>query len=108
MISAVDQLLKENQSALLRERRSVNRSPFCRPVIITVGRSVPENQVAFARDISPHGIGIIENMSRSVGTIAEIEIHSIFSRSIRVRSEMRWCEPFGKGWFVTGWTFLQE
>ncbi|MCA9217943.1 MAG: PilZ domain-containing protein [Planctomycetales bacterium] len=104
MSTAVDQLLKENQASLLHERRAVPRTAFTRPVTISSGRR--EMVRGFSRDISNQGIGIIDQYEWAPGSIAEIEIHSLFGCNVRVRAEARWCESFGDGWYTTGWHFL--
>lgn len=102
--AAVDQLLKENQASLLRERRASSRTTFTRPVTIVAGRKPPT--IGFSRDISSQGLGVIDQIEWTKGTIAEIEIHSLFGRNVTVRAEVRWCDSFGTGWYVTGWHFL--
>ena len=107
--TVIDQLLKENQSVMLRERRSASRQLFIRPVQIFRSLREPENvELGFSRDISEKGIGIITNTNWEKGTIVELEIHSLFNRNVRVAAEARWTEPFGRGWFFTGWYFLHE
>ena len=103
---SVEQLLKERDSCLLRERRAVDRHPFARPVKIATGRQ-DEAMLGFARDISTQGIGIIEQIERAAGTIAELDIHSVLGPNITVRAEVRWSEAFGDGWFVNGWAFIE-
>ena len=87
MSTAVDQLLSEHQAALLRERRATSRTTFARPVTITTGRKTPSG--GFSRDISSQGIGIIDQEEWTKGSIAEIEIHSLFGRNVTVRAEVR-------------------
>lgn len=102
--SVVDQLLKENQTCLLRERRATNRTTFTRPVVLTTGRG--QRYDGFSRDISNQGIGIIDQEKWPAGTIVEIEIHSLFGRNMKARAEARWSDAYGDGWYVTGWHFL--
>jgi hypothetical protein len=102
--SVVDQLLRENQACLIRERRSLTRTTFTRPVVIRTGRD--KRQTGFSRDISNQGIGIIDQTQWPVGSITEIEIHSLFGKNLTVRAEARWSDSYGDGWFVTGWHFL--
>ena len=105
-IACVDQLLKENQAALLRERRSNNRKPFVRPVKIIAGRDHSESHDGFSRDISAQGIGVISRVQWQPQAIAIIEIHQLQGSDVAVRAEARWSEPFGDGWYSTGWRFL--
>ena len=105
-IACVDQLLRENQSALLRERRGSDRKPFVRPVKVITGRDQNESHDGFSRDISAQGIGVISRVQWQPHTIATIKIHRLRGREVAVRAEARWSEPFGDGWYSSGWSFL--
>ena len=107
MKETVSRLLRENQQQLLRERRSVQRSHFVRPVSIDLSPRQAERVNAFSRDLSGIGIGLVCDSELDVGTIATLEIHSISGPPVRLRSDVRWCNPFGRGWYVTGWRFLK-
>jgi hypothetical protein len=108
VLATVDKLLKEHQTCLLRERRSVERQPFCRPVkVISARRDLPDH-IAFSRDISPRGIGLIDRFEWSPGTTADLEIHGLLEKDYRIPAEVRWCEPYGRDWFLVGWAFLEE
>jgi hypothetical protein len=93
---------------VLRERRSAERQSFCRPVTIHSNRRDVQDHLAFSRDISPHGIGLVDRYEWIVGCIADLEIHSLLGKNYIIRAEARWCEPYGKDWFLTGWSFLDE
>lgn len=103
-VSTIDVLLREHQSALIQERRTAGRHPFTRPVRVTPPRCQSALQ-GFSRDVSQHGMSIILSENIRVGLIAELQIHSLTGDPVHVRAEARWCEPFGKGWFATGWKF---
>ena len=105
-IECVEQLLRENQTALLRERRAADRKPFVRPVKITTERERAEVHDAFSRDISAQGIGLISRVEWQPKAIAIIKIHRLTGREVSIRAEARWSKPYGDGWFVTGWSFL--
>jgi hypothetical protein len=102
-----DRLLRE-QIPAARERRAVERKPFVRPVTVFVGPNDARGTTAFSKDLSPLGIAIVGDVSWQVGQIATIEIHSLLGQPVRVRCEVRWCERYGKGWYVSGWQFLLE
>jgi hypothetical protein len=106
-ICAVDVLLKEHQTTVLRERRAVDRQPFVRPVrVITQrGGTVIEG---FTRDISRNGISILLPQEVHPGMIVILEIHSLFGQPLAVRAENRWCDPFGDGWYSSGWYFIES
>lgn len=102
--SAIDNLLREQQSVVLQERRVSNRQPFVRPV--TIQRQRAPAIRAFSRDISPQGISLILDEDLQVGSVYELEIHSIGTGHHQIRAELRWCNRFGQGWYATGWFFL--
>ena len=104
--SGVQQLMKENQTALLRERRASDRIPFVRPVKIVHGRNHDEVREAFTRDFSPVGIGIVSDVEWPTAKIAELRIHSLMGKELVVKAEVRWCKPYGEGWFLVGWSFV--
>ena len=108
-IACVAKLLKDNETAMLRERRAVDRKPFARPVTIECGKDQSEIHDAFSRDISPIGIGIISRVNFRERTRAYLTVHTIVRQEqTRVLAEVRWTKPFGKGWYLTGWHFLEE
>ena len=109
MLSSVECLLKENQTELLSERRSVERKPFVRPVTIRAGREQDIVAFAFSRDISPVGIGLISQISWKERTRGSIEVLSTKRHECYViYAEVRWTRVFGDNWYYTGWRFLEE
>jgi len=100
----IDRLILEAQRAKYTERRTEPRHPFARPVHISV-RDQP-SLLAFSKDMSKQGIGIIANCEMEVGMIAVLSIHSTTSAPVHIKSEVRWSDKFGKGWYLTGWKFL--
>ena len=106
MQSNVDVLLNEMQYCMMRDRRASERKSFVRPVIIRNLRG-SETSTAFTRDISQQGVGILEQRSRERGSIARLDIYSLLHETISIEAEVRWCEPFGPDWFITGWAFLK-
>ena len=106
MLMSVDVLLDELQYSALHDRRISERRPFVRPVVIRTSRGEEESN-GFSRDISRQGIGILDQRNRTRGTIAILDIHSVLHDAITLRAEVRWCEPFGKDWFSTGWSFIR-
>ena len=105
-IACVDQLLRENQTALLCERRANVRKPFVRPVKVVTGYDQNESHDGFSRDISAQGIGVISRVQWQPKTIATIKIHRLRGSEVAVRAEARWSEPYGDGWYLAGWLFL--
>lgn len=103
-VDAIDALLKEHQTTVLRERRAVDRQPFVRPVDLVLARK--DGIRAFSRDVSRNGISLILNTEIVPGMRALLHVHSLFGQAIEVHAEARWCDAFGPGWFVSGWYFL--
>jgi hypothetical protein len=105
-IEVIERLLREIQAVNLRERRSVDRKPFCRPVKVIIGRDEDNAYEAFSRDLSSRAMGLISRHEFQPNTIATIQIHALQGRDLTVKAELRWCRPFGEGWFDSGWSFL--
>ena len=105
-IACVEQLLREMQGELLRERRACDRKPFVRPIKFVTVRVQGESHDGFSRDISAQGIGVISRVQWQPNAIATIKIHRLKGKEVAVKAEARWSEPYGDGWFVTGWSFL--
>ena len=102
----IDRLLLEAQRAKYTERRTEPRHPLVRPVQIFVGND--PGVLAFCKDMSKQGVGIITNLELKVGTVAVLTIHSTSGTPVHLKCEVRWSDPFGKGWFLTGWKFLSS
>ncbi len=105
MSCVIDRLLKERQTTALRDRRAADRQPFVRPVMVEVPRQ-PSAAPAFSRDVSQHGISLVMAAPIAPGTIASLRIHSLFGQDAKLKAEVRWCEEYGEGWYVSGWVFL--
>lgn len=102
----IDKLILEAQRSKLSERRTEPRHPFVRPVHVYVGKAPAV--LAFSKDMSKQGIGVITNLELEVGTIAVLMIHSTSHTPVTLKCEVRWVDKFGKGWFLTGWKFLSS
>jgi hypothetical protein len=102
----IESLLREQQTTILRDRRAVDRQPFVRPLqIVPIRAGKPLS--GFSRDVSRHGVSVILNEPISTGTIATLQIHSLYGPPLELRAEVRWCDPFGEGWYSSGWYFLE-
>ncbi|MFN9719128.1 MAG: PilZ domain-containing protein [Planctomycetota bacterium] len=100
----IDKLQFELQRAKFTERRTEPRQPFVRPVTIHLphGPSIP----AFSKDLSAQGIGVITETQFQPNSLATLEIHSTTGDPVLLRSEARWCDAYGKGWYLVGWKFI--
>ena len=106
MQEEIDRLLMEAQRAKFTERRTEPRHPFVRPVHIHIG-SEP-GVLAFSKDMSKQGIGVITDMVLEDKTLAVLTIHSTTHYPVHLKCELRWCDKFGKDWFLTGWKFVSK
>lgn len=100
----IERLLLEIQRSRLTERRTEARHPFVRPVAIFQSTAAPMH--GFSRDISRVGMTVIVDEPLSVGTVAILQIHSLQGLPVCLRCDVRWCDPYGRGWYQTGWKFL--
>ena len=100
----IQQLIKENQTLLLRERRAVDRIAFVRPLVIQPNRSSDAIN-AFSRDISPRGIGVVSPAPFEPPAMVTLKIHSFKGQNKVVQAESRFCEEFGDGWYLVGFIF---
>ena len=90
------------------DRRSVHRTPFVRPVTVKIMGGDEKCPISFSKNISPAGTALILEDALPEGTVATLAIHSQTAQQVHIRSELRWCEPFGNGWHATGWRFIAE
>lgn len=104
MEEEIERLLMEVQRARFTERRTEARHAFVRPIMIHPSDGHPIQ--AFSKDLSKQGIGVIVDKEFAPGTMAVLSIHSTTHYPVHVKCEVRWCDKFGKGWFLTGWKFL--
>lgn len=56
--------------------------------------------------MSALGIGIVCHAMMKVGSLATLEIHSTNGEPVILRAEVRWCDPYGIGWYLIGWKFI--
>lgn len=106
IMDTVTQLLKEHEFELMADRRSTNRRSFVRPVSVKSFRQESLECQAFTRDISPEGVGMVCNRPFNPFQRAALSIHSLRGKDVTFNAEVRWCEPFGKSWYLVGWSFL--
>ena len=102
----VENLLREESEYDRVECRSAHREHLVRGVIISIKGS-DEIFDGFSRNISTTGIGIITSSPVPENATAVITIESIRSGvDKKVLADSRWCKPYGKKWFVSGWQFI--
>jgi len=98
-------LLKEDADHDRRENRSVHRENMLRAVSIDVRQPKKLALQGFSRNISGAGMGLITNEQIPENSIAILSSEPLKDRPYKIMSECRWCKPYGKNWFVSGWLF---
>ncbi len=104
----IESLRKAESDEAIRERRSAERRPFVRPVLITLGRDKHTEIQATSNNLSQTGIGLIHDVELQVGRIGVLTIHRLHEDPVQIRADVRWCLPFCGSWFVSGWRFIVE
>lgn len=99
----IHELVVEAHQDVRKDRRSETRYPFFRQITMHVPGATPT--VAFSREISPVGIGLLHNVQLTPGEV-ELTIPSRKGYSIRVRTKVLWCQPCGEGWYISGGQFV--
>lgn len=84
-------------------RRLKQRYPFFRPVSIE-STNVTSNVLAFTRDISPEGIGLLHNVPVEPET-GLLRVAENQNGDAILSVEFTWCSPCNNGWFVSGGRF---
>ncbi len=99
----IHELVVEAHQEVWKDRRGEVRYPFFRPISVQVPSGRP--CVAFSREISSVGIGLLHSEQLATGEV-ELSIPSKKGYSIRVRTKILWCKPCGEGWFISGGQFV--
>ena len=105
-MDGINALLKDCDRGLLRNRRANHRKPFVRPMALTLDRS-REQHDGFSRDLSRDGLGALLPVKVDQDQPARLSIEMSDGKLMVVFARSRWCEPFGNGWFMTGWQFVR-
>ena len=100
----MDLLFSEAREAL--ERRFELRVPFFRAVDFTLEGSEISPEIAFARDLSPSGVGLLHpGPVKSQEAVVSIPLEN--GGQVRMLVQVKWCRPCGEGWYVSGGKFLR-
>ncbi len=103
---SVKRLLDEAKAAI-EERGDAIRTPFFGPINITIVEKSQQWQFSgFSRELSSSGIGMLHSMPLEAGEVVLVTISRRSAPDIRLRSKLRWCEPCGEGWYISGAEFL--
>ncbi len=108
-IQTIDIMFEEPILELLNtafsEQRSNTRSPFFLPVTITTGDAQQTKLSAFSLEISSEGIGLLHTMPLKTHRCAALSIPTTESHQVELSIEIKWCEPCGEGWYLSGGRF---
>ena len=102
---AVNRALNLAQGGPGLSRRMSVRSPYFGPVLITLTDEPFPQFSAFARDLSPVGIGLLHIMPLERGEV-RIAIRNAAEDPLVLRTQIMWCEDCGEGWYISGGRFL--
>ena len=102
----VSDLLKEDADYDRHENRSAHREHLVRAVTVAIRRPEELVVLGFTRNISMTGLGLITNEAIARSAVAVLEIEPLNDRSVKILSECRWCKPYGRNWFISGWQFM--
>ncbi len=101
----VRSLLLEDAAYDRVENRSAHREHLFRSVRVEF-RDPKEEMLAISRNISQLGIGLITDAPIAEQRVAMLTIEKLDGMQVKVLAESRWCRPYGKHWFISGWQFL--
>jgi hypothetical protein len=87
------------------DRRAEPRKSYFGPVTIALDGAPEVRLSAFARDLSPLGIGLVHIMPVQQGEVL-VNLDLPSGSRISLRTEILWCKDFGDGWYASGGRFI--
>lgn len=103
--NAIRDLLDEDAFYDRTENRSSHREHLVRPVALQI-RGSQEKIVAFSRNVSAAGIGLITDVEIPERSTAVLTVESLQNGPVKLLAQCRWCRPYGKTWRISGWQFI--
>lgn len=103
--NAIRDLLEEDAFYDRTENRSSHREHLVRPVRLQI-RGSRDELIAFSRNVSASGIGLITDRPMVDGTVAVLVVDSLKSAPVKFLAQSRWCRDFGPNWKISGWQFI--
>ena len=88
-----------------RERRAERRLPCFGPVTVSLPSDPEVALSAFARDVSPSGIGLVHLMPLDRGEVV-VNFPLPSGKLVALQTELLWCRDYGNGWYASGGRFL--
>jgi hypothetical protein len=101
---AVNRWLDHSRTTADSQRTAARTPCFVSVTISLAGEEVPRFS-AFARDISPLGIGLLHIMPLEPGQMV-VCLRSAAGETLSLRTQIVWCKPAGDGWYTSGGRFL--
>lgn len=103
--NAIYPLLVEARSNDKRKARRGFRYPFFHAT--TIVNQAGNTFVAFSRDISASGVGLLHKMELPLEEV-ELRTSTEHGTELHERARIIRCEPCGEGWFVSGGHFVSQ
>ncbi|MCO8121911.1 hypothetical protein NHH03_09200 [Stieleria sp. TO1_6] len=104
--SAIRELLEEDAFYDRNENRSSHREHLVRPVALAI-RGSQDTLLAFSRNVSTAGIGLITSCVVPERSIGVLTVESLKNGPTKFLAECRWCRPYGPNWRISGWQFIK-
>ena len=101
----IKEIVRDDARYVLTEMRSMHRENLVLPVTLIFKDGT--RQHTFSRNVSVVGICLIGTDFVTENQIVDLEIYRINGAPSRISADVRWCKPFGKNYFMSGWKFLQ-
>lgn len=106
-IQIIQMLVEKARTGLQVELRQGRRFPFFQPVTLSTDDDRLVSLPAFARDISPLGVGLLSNWPVNFQPV-HLRIHMTDEQEVELSGFVRWCQPCGQGWYTIGVGFQDE
>jgi hypothetical protein len=97
------ELFRDARDKYETDTRLEMRYAFLRSVTLRVGDQV---RSAFSREISRTGVGLLHNFEAPLDQI-EVAIPTEHGADARIHVNIRWQQPVGQGWYISGGEFVE-
>lgn len=101
----IKEIVKDDARYVLTEMRSMHRENLVLPVTLLFADGTQLH--SFSRNISPVCACLITKEAIAENQTVELAIYRLNGKPDRVSADVRWCKPFGKEYYMSGWKFLQ-
>ena len=87
------------------DQRAAPRKSYFGPVTVSLDGAADVKLSAFARDVSPLGIGLVHIMPVHQGEVV-VSLDLPSGNKVALRTEIVWCKNFDDGWYASGGRFI--